>query len=73
MNVALGAPGWTTTPDEIAATAGLLLRSVTMTPPAGAGWFNFTVPTACAPPTTLTGVRATVLIWSGATGMRGFG
>src|SRR6266850_3110214 len=55
VNVALVAPAGTVTlPDTVAAE--LLLDSVTCAPPAGAGPFSVTVPTAEPPPTTLGGL-----------------
>ena len=51
-NVALVAPAGTLTLAGTVSTAGRLLVSVVMTPPAGAGAVSVMVPTAEAPPTT---------------------
>ena len=65
-NVAAVAPGWTTTLGGTAATAGLLLRSVTITPLEAAGWSRVTVPSTCVvPPVTVLGFTVRVLILGG--------
>ncbi len=70
-NVAEVVPGWTTTLGGTGATAGLLLRNVTITPVEGAGWFSVTVPsTRVVPPVTLLGLSVTLLSCRG-TGRRG--
>ena len=55
MKVADDAPCGIVTVDGTAATAGLLLVSVTELPPVGAGPVNLTVAVAVSPPFTLAG------------------
>src|SRR3989442_692723 len=66
LNVALVAPAETVTLGGTLA-AGLLLKSVTCAPPAGAGPFSVTVPEAGLPPVTLAGLMPSDEITAGTT------
>jgi hypothetical protein len=55
LKVCCVAPAATTTDDGAAAADGAELVKVIVLPPAGAGPFKVTVPTAAAPPTRLVG------------------
>ena len=59
-NVAVVCPAVTVTLAGTAATAALLLPSVTTAPPAGATALNVTVPVEPAPPVTLVGFNPSV-------------
>ena len=58
-NVALVAPSATVTLPGTEATGELLLVSVTIAPPAGAGPYSVTVPVEGFPPTTVDGLTVT--------------
>jgi hypothetical protein len=62
MNVADVAPAWTTVPGGTAAIADLLLLNVTFKPADGAGAFRASVPVTIAPPVTLFGLSARLMI-----------
>ena len=66
VNVAVVAPAATVTLAGTWAAAVLLLVSVTTAPPTGAGLSSVTVPVEETPPSTVAGLRLTVL--SAATG-----
>ena len=61
MNVALLLPAWTNTDAGTCTTAGLLLVSVTVLPPLGAGPLSVTVPVEESPPTTVAGLKLSPL------------
>jgi len=61
VNVALVAPAGTMTVAGTVAMAVLLLESVTILPPAGAGAFKLTVPAEDDPPTTVEGLKLSAL------------
>ncbi len=58
VKVALVVPAGTVTLGGTLATGGLLLESVTVAPPAGAGPLRVTLPAEDVPPVTLDGLRA---------------